>query len=334
MGKWFLGLALGVLGCSGSGGTDGALAGGGNTGAEAGASNAGSGNAGTSSSSGAASGGAANGGAANGGAANGGAANGGASDTFTSTLITAPAQTRGYLDIQQFSADKVSFNFNIDLSFGYTRGDWDGCTRNQLGECWYYDCPAGSNPVGANNQTPIYYDGGTATITGIPPAITIPFGGDGEYLGRGSTQLWPLAGGTVTLSFSGDDNVPAFTLPIPAPPMVWLTSINGEAAPSSLTRSDGMKLVWTSGGAGNVTFFVYELTGTRPAAACQFDAAANAGELPATVLGKLDPGTAYYLEFRGDGRADLMTGTFDMSAYADAYGYDFTTHMTTAVELK
>ena len=186
MGKWFLGLALGVLGCSGSGGTDGALAGGGNAGAEAGASNAGSGNAGTSSSSGAANGGAANGGAANGGAANGGAANGGASDTFTSTLITAPAQTRGYLDIQAVQRRQGQLQLQYRSELLATRAATGTAARA------INSASAGTMMIAQRARIPwVPTTRRPSTTMGAPrrsPASRrrspSTFGGDGEYLGR------------------------------------------------------------------------------------------------------------------------------------------------------
>jgi hypothetical protein len=314
MGKWLWCLALGLAACSSSNGSG---TGGGN-----GEATGGSAGSGTSSVAGAANGGSASGGAgggatAHGGGSSAGAASGGSGNTFTSTLVSAPAQLRGSVILDQYTADRTTFSADANLEFGTERGQWDGCTRNQIGQCWYYDCPAGSNPVGVGQVPPVYYDGGTVSITSTVGMLAPVFDtSTGLYKASSLTQLWPLAGGPVTITVSGGDTVPAFTLQIAAPPTVLLTSINGQAAPASITRSDGAKLVWTSTGVGTAFFAIFEFTGERPAAICEFDAAANAGELPALVLSQLDAGAKYLLELRGNSRAEVMSGMWDMSGSA------------------
>jgi len=279
------------------------------------------------------SGGSSNGGSSSSAGASGSVAAGG-SNEFVSTLINAPARLRGDVGIDQSSGDDVTFLVRTSLEFGSKRGPWDGCTRNQLGDCWYYDCPAGSNALGSNNVPPVYYDAGSVTITS--GSNTLAGGYDtssGMYTGRASQQLWPLAGGTVTFTVSGSSVVPAFTMQIQAPPVVRLLSVNGEAAPTSLTRSQGATVVWNAKGPGSVFFALAQYSGTRPAAICVFDATANQGTLPAAVLEKIDPGTKYYLEFRGDARAEVMAGDFDISGTAYSYGFDLN-RASSAIELK
>jgi hypothetical protein len=335
MGKscWLLG--LGLVACSasntdghGAAGNGAASGGSVGNGAASGASRAGNGSAGASSS---------NGGTSNGGTSSSaaGASGGGESNTFTATVVNAPNQMRGELTIEQYSADNVSFETNVDIYFTYVREEWDGCTRYQLGNCGYYDCPAGSNPIGADNGAPIYYDGGTATITGLPPAVVAPFdSGNGQLFARPPQQLWPIAGGMVSIAITGGSTVPAFTMQLPTPPMVRLLTVNGEATPTSITRSDGIHLTWASSGAGTAAFFIYAASGEHPAAVCQFDASANAGDLPAAVLTHVDPGAMYYLEFRGQTTADVQVGTWDMAGYAYSFGHALEGSVTTAVPLE
>jgi hypothetical protein len=334
MGRWVLSLVFGLAACSSSNGSDAGS--GGN-----GATNGGSAGNATSSGGIANGGGSANGGAGSpgGGSANsgsnaGGTSSGGASGVFTSTLVNAPAQLRGSVLLAQNTPDGLMFTADANLQFDTERGAWDGCTRNQIGQCWYYDCPAGSNPVGATDVPPVYYDGGTVSVTSTSGMLNPTFDPDtGRYNASLASQLWPLAGGPVTVTVSGGGNVPAFTLQVAAPPTVSLKSINGEAMPASIMRSDGAKLVWTSDGAGTAFFAIFEYTGERPAAICQFDAAANAGELPAAVLEQLDAGAMYLTEFRGNSVADVMTGTWDMSGSAYAFGAN-PGAIETSIELK
>jgi len=325
------GLALGLAACSGSNSVGSGASGGASTsGGSAGNSSAGM-------SSGGSSGGSSNGGTASSGAAgaSGSVAAGGGGDTFVSTLVNAPTQLRGDLGIDQSSGDGVSFLVRSYLEFGSRRGAWDGCTRNQLGDCWYYDCPVGSNALGSANVPPVYYDAGSVTVASGPTSLAPTFDtSSGAYNGRISQQLWPVAGGTVTFTVSGSSVVPAFTLQIQAPPMVQLSSINGEAAPTSLTRSQGATVLWNAQGPGRAFFAVFEYTGTRPAAICVFDAAQNQGVLPATVLEKLEPGTRYFFDFRGDARAEVMAGDFDISGIAYSYGFDLASTMSSPIELK
>lgn len=107
----------------------------------------------------------------------------------------------------------------------------------------------------------------------------------------------------------------------------------GAAANAGSAGSDGIKLVWKSSGAGTAAFFIYTLNAERPAAICEFDASANAGELPATVLSKLDPGASYYLEFRGETRKDATVGVWTMQGFAYSYGFAFTGQSSSMVSL-
>lgn len=323
------GLALGLAACSGSSGM--ASGSGGNANTSGGS--AGSASAGTSS--GGSSGGSSHGGSASSGAAGASGSVAAGGSTFVSTLINAPTQLRGDVGIDQSSGDDVSFLVRAYLEFGSRRGAWDGCTRNTLGDCWYYDCPAGSNALGSPNVPPVYYDPGSVTIaSGANMFAGSIDTSTGMYDGRANQQLWPLAGGVVTFTVGGSSVVPAFTMQIQAPPMARLVSINGEAMPTSLTRSQGAAVVWDAKGPGSVFFAVFQYMGTRPAAICVFDAAQNQGTLPAAVLEKLDPGTKYYLDFRGDSRAEVMAGDFDISGTAYSFGVDFASTMTSAIELK
>lgn len=254
---------------------------------------------------------------------------------FTATLVNAPVQMRGELSIEQYSADNTTFATNVDIYFTYEREQWDGCTRYQLGNCGYYDCPAGSNPIGGDDVPPIYYDGGTATITGMPPVIVAPFSsGNGQLFARPSQQLWPIAGGMISVAVSGGSTVPAFTMPLPTPPMVQLLTVNGEAAPTSITRSTGIHLTWASSGPGTAAFYIFGFSGEHPAAVCQFDASANAGDLPAAVLSHVDPGATYYFLFRGQTNVELQVGDWDMSGAAYSLGYALEGSMMPALALE
>ncbi len=317
MGKWFLLGALGLCACSSSSG---------NTDAAGGQASAGSGGAsGSSASAGETSaGGEANGGGSSpgGSASAGSSAAGGSvagSGSFVRTPVNDSAKMRGQIYLDQTTTDHVTFSGSVDATFDTERAQWDGCTKNQLGPCWYYDCPAGSNPLGntmAGATTP--ESAGTITFSGLPGGAPVVVS-DLDYRSTVASQLWPLAGGQLTLTLAGSAAVPAFTMQVPAPPHVFLTTINGQPTIDSLSRSDGVRLVWSAAGAGTVFFSVFQFSGTRPAAICEFDAGAGAGDLPAIVLQQLDPGAKYFYALRGDARGFATDGSWQIETYAYAY---------------
>ncbi len=66
-------------------------------------------------------------------------------------------------------------------------------------------------------------------------------------------ELWPSIGKALTFSATGGD-VPDVLDRRAEPPTVALTTLNGEAMPKSIARSDGAALRWTSTGAGLGSF--------------------------------------------------------------------------------
>jgi hypothetical protein len=90
---------------------------------------------------------------------------------------------------------------------------------------------------------------------------------------------------------------------VKTPPTVWLKSVNGRAAPTSLVRNEGAKVDWETTGAGTVFFSIYRFDQPRvPAAICKFDAARGTGTLLATLLEHLEPGGDYRLLLSSDER--------------------------------
>jgi hypothetical protein len=252
----------------------------------------------------------------------GGGSSGGASSTgITSTVVSLPTKGRGDVTLGQFTPDKATFSFYVNVQFSNDRGEWDGCTRNQLGSCWYYDCPAGSNGYGATT-TALNEEAGTVSAVAMPGTLDLALGVSGLYEATANVQLFPLvaAAASVSVSVTGSTSVTAFTMQVPTPPAVSLVSINGEATPLSIVRSDGAKLVWTSTGPGTVYFVIFALMGERPAAFCEFDAAANAGEMPAAVLEPLDPTLNYRYELRGDMRSEINVGGWEIDSAAYSFG--------------
>jgi len=324
MGKWLALFGLGLIACSSSGADDGGAShsSGGTAGANGGGTSAGSANtngAGTN-----AGGSAATGGNAGESSATGGSAVGGANQMLVSSVVSDPAKMRGWIYLTQYTADKSAFSYDVEVGFDVERGQWDGCTRNQLGTCWYYDCPPGSNALGNTDPPTSYQTGGTVTITGsrmvpmtVPQETSVM-----SYQLSGTGQLWPLAGGTVTVEVTGANSVPAFSMQVPVASHVFLTSLNGRTAPvsgASIRRADGLKLEWLSAGAGQLFFAVFKYMGARPAAICNFDGSASSGELPASILEQLDPGD-YYYQLRGDVRSHMVAGVWDIETSSYAFG--------------
>jgi len=324
MGKWIVSLALTLAACSSSGGDGGKSAnvGGSDAGGAGSAGASASNTGGSAPGSGNANGGGASGSAGTNSAGGGGLTGGsGASNTFTSVLVDEPARMRGLVFLNQFTADKTTFRFEASASFGNERGAWDGCTKNQLGDCWYYDCPAGSNSVGNTMPPSVRENANRVSLSGMTQ-VELPFNGTaGTYDANSELQLWPLSGGSVTLDVMGSSSVPAVSMQVPVPSHVFLTSLNGEADPTTLQRSDGVKIVWQAEGTSPVFFAIFALTGERPAAVCTFDGTTTSAELPASVLEHLDPGS-YYYQLRGDLRARMPDGPWDIETESYAFGGD------------
>jgi len=268
------------------------------------------------------SGGTSSGGTSSGGAAgsldstHAGNSSGGASaEDWKTTKISAPLALRGQMDVSQMSADDVNFTYELYAQYGMLRGQWDGCTRHQLGECWYYECPTGSNPVGTPDVGPLR-NVGNVTVSSSTMSYVLRPDGSTMYSVVDTGAFWPLSGGSVTFAAAN----PALEIAVKTPPSVWLTTFNGRPAPTAIKRSEGIDLTWRVRGSGNAFFSVYHLTGTIPAAVCTFDAEAGAGTLPAAVLEKLDPGTDYRVAFRGDSRAVLTLAGYELDAALFAFG--------------
>ncbi len=249
------------------------------------------------------------------------------------TLIQAPAVPRGFVSALQYEPGDASAVSSLQADFGTSRGPWDGCTQIRLGECWYYDCPEGSQPFriigGATLQ-----DAGdlsaTASATPDAPLQLAPLL-DHFYETDVAAALWPLEGGAVRFAASGAA-VPAFSLDVATPPTVTLTSINGAPAPTTNTdengdplpflivRSEGLKLRWLSRGRGTATFFLWGFEGRRFATTCEFDASAEHGELPAALLQQLEPSPTYNMTFRGTSVAHAKVGDFELEGSLSAGG--------------
>ncbi|HYP89353.1 MAG TPA: hypothetical protein VEQ59_14400 [Polyangiaceae bacterium] len=336
MGRFWLVALLGVVGCGSSDKDSSPQAAAGS--AAAGAAAAGS--AGKTSGGGSATGAAGDtsgdageapsGGRDRGGSSSGGGSGSGGSDTgsggttngpgWVSTLISLPEAPRVDLNISQTTADKVSFTYSVYAKFAIMREQWDGCTKHQLADCWYYECPSGSYPVGTADDKP-QTAGGSVTVENERLIETLALASD-HYTGQGTDAFWPLTGDTIY--FENHGSKPLFRLEAQSPPTVWLKTLNGQS-PDQLTmldRGQGAKLTWEAEGEGTAFFSIYSYTGVNVAAVCTFDAAAGSGTLPAAVLGHLDPGSEYHLTMRGDRRASTTADGFAIEATLYGYGRD------------
>jgi hypothetical protein len=237
-----------------------------------------------------------------------------------------PLAPRGELDASQTTLDKVSFSFILYAKFSMKRAQWDGCTKHQLGACWYYECPAGSNPVGTPDES-VPNNGSAVTFENSSTIIALSIDDD-HYHGQGSEPFWPLTGDTIYFQAQGAR--PAFRFGAKTPPTVWLKSVNGQAAPTSLVRSEGAKVDWETTGAGTAFFSIFRLDQPEvPAAICTFEAALGTGTLPAKVLEHLEPGSDYRLTLRGDQRVYQDVDGYALDASLFAYG---TKPLTLALE--
>jgi hypothetical protein len=253
---------------------------------------------------------------------------------LTRTLIVAPQKPRGFLGGAQYRRDADTAPvYTLEAHFETNHGQWDGCTQVRLGECWYYDCPPGATSLlpSATQQ-----DAGTVSLTPSgASASKIDFGLLSKYWYQADAtgQLW--SDSLQVLTFAGSGSVvPAFSLAMRSPPTVALLSLNGEAAPKSIARSAGVDLHWSSSGTGVAYFSLAGLHGQKSTAVCEFDASANAGQLPAVLLQALEPGPDYYLIFRGVTRARTDVGEWEFDANLLGYGGPVSPFDSPSIELR
>ncbi|MET0795639.1 MAG: hypothetical protein ABW061_29245 [Polyangiaceae bacterium] len=239
---------------------------------------------------------------------------------ITRTVVDAPLLPRGFLSGTQYRADTDSSSvYTVDAIFETTRGQWDGCTQVRLGECWYYDCPPGSAPF--LPSVPLQDAGRVSLSTNRQPVTQVDVGllYDFWYEANATGGLWAASGEKLTFAATGS-TVPAFSFDVASPPTVALTSLNGESAPTRIARSDGAALRWSSSGSGIAYFSLYGFYERKFAAICEFDARANAGELPAVLLQELESGPDYRVIFRGTSRAHASVEGWELDASLAGYG--------------
>ena len=325
MGRFWLVVVLGVVGCGSSekDATPAAAAGtAGNTSSGGGgnANAAGEGNNGGRDNGGSSSTGTSGSGTSGSGTSGAGTAGGSSGTAWVTTQVSFPEAPRVDLNISQTTEDKVNFTYSLYAKFAIMREQWDGCIKHQLGDCWYYECPTGAYAVGHADEKP-QTAGGSVTVESGSIVQTLALTTD-HYSGQGSDAFWPLTGGKVY--FENRDSKPLFRLEAQSPPTVWLKTLNGETLPlSSLNRSKGAEVTWEAQGEGTAFFSIYTYSGVNVAAVCTWDAAAGSGTLPGAVLEHLDPSDEYYVLLRGDRRVTTTADGFSIEATLYGYGQPY-----------
>ena len=249
------------------------------------------------------------------------------------TLIQLPAKLRGFIAGVQHEPSATTAVYSLQADFENSRGRFDGCTQVTLGQCWYYDCPDGSQPYRVIGGSTLQNAGDlSATVSAAPnsPVQLAPLS-DYYYEADANSALWSFDGGTLKFVASGAA-VPAFSLEVATPPTVTLITLNGQPAPTmdsdedgnplpvAITRSAGVQLRWSSHGSGTAAFSLWGFEGHRFAAACEFDASVGHGELPAVLLQELEPGSAYNLTFRGTSLSQAKVGDWEIEVSLSAVG--------------
>ena len=263
------------------------------------------------------------------------------------TVIHLPSKPRGFVYGVQYEPASTNAISSLQADFETSRGTRDGCTQVKLDQCSYYDCPPGSQPYRVIGGSTLKNAGDlSATASGLQqaPIQLVPLT-DYYYEADVNGSLWPFDGGTMKVVATGAA-VPAFALELPTPPTVTLTSINGAPVPTvntdsddnplptEITRSHGIQLRWTSHGTGTATFILLGFEAERFLATCEFDAAADRGELPATLLQELEPGTSYHLAFRGTTEVHATVGDWEIEASLSAVGGPMSPYVRWPVTLR
>jgi hypothetical protein len=289
MSRWAVGSAILVLagaGCGGSGGNSGA-----------------SGASGTGAS--------ATGGQGASGAATGGS--GGAS--ITTTLIDGTVRLGTFI----FS-ERPALGSGIQTSVGAEFRDgppeWAGCTRHDLGPCYWIECPAVAAYIPS-----ITVDAGTMSYqTSLGQSGTFAPDVVNFYTAPGGSLLWNSTSDFIDATATGGAQIPAFNIRVTPPSALTLTS---PTIPSTgdlvVNTSSDLQLTWSGGGAGTAVFYLRYPQSLVPALSCEFRAADGAGTVPQIGLAALDPNTDYVFYLYSRNRTEQTAG--DWTIWASALEY-------------
>lgn len=198
---------------------------------------------------------------------------------------------------------------------------WGGCTRYPVGDCYFYECLDGSNPVHAviNTSYPVA-SAGELEVSGQGTGHPLQQEPSGLYEGV-AERLWSSAGTPLLITASGAD-VPAFAVEVEAPSVIPVTS-PGHTPHDPITwdQRSHLPIEWIPGTHGIVRLAIYdtEYALQRPALYCSFPATWGRAVVPSAALLALEVGGPYMLRIVGMQEKRVAVDDWEISVMAVAY---------------
>jgi hypothetical protein len=173
--------------------------------------------------------------------------------------------------------------------------------------------------------TVVGLDAGTLTMTGPSGTVTLTESITGTYLSLLSGTAIPANGGTFVFNASGGADVKAFTVTVNYPnPLSW----TNQASAATISRSGGLQVTWTGGGANSYVVISGSssstATGVTGSYSCIAPVSAGQFTVPSFVLLGLPNGTG----------TTSVENTSSITSFT-ALGLDYGTALgATAVQVK
>lgn len=216
--------------------------------------------------------------------------------SLKSHALTDSPSSYAYLEGYSDSVDYAGTTYSGSAGWAaFWKSDNTGtsCAYTSSGSCYYVDC---SGATGGGTLL----DGGTVSVAhqlSMKADSSNYFSAEND-----TTALWSKAGDPVSFSVSGSAQVPAISGTVTAPGDITITapaltaqSFTDNAGNTNLSfdRTSDLDVAWTQSGASDY-FDVGLSSTTNPSryVVCYFPPTQQAGVIPASLLQKLDAGSA------------------------------------------
>ncbi len=224
------------------------------------------------------------------------------SSTATSGSGGSPAGGYAYLQVFSYGQQK-----NADAAF-YPGPNASSCNvLVAAGSCQAYSCSKGPQPP--------QIDAGQVVAATNNGKVGMSF--NGNLYPAGAMPFLKVSD-AITFAVQGSASVPAFGANITLPPPTTLYYPKGVGAFKS---SDPLTVAWM--GDQGMQIFGIQSQAPGPSTvgvSCAWPAALQKTQIPATVMGQLPKGKAYYYAYSGDSQTKMVSGGW--VAEIDAYTQD------------
>ena len=237
-------------------------------------------------------------------------------------LVTG-ATKHGTVILSQVDVENLPATPSFVAAFQESEVTWQGCTRYEVAECYFYECPEGANSVHSIIDTALpAASAGTISATFETSSYSLEMGASGLYQATDIQRLWGQAGVEVVVTGSGDD-VPPFRLSVSAPAAVTLLSpVSVADTPLELASASHFPLAWTPGASGDVRVAIYDLEfkRARPALFCTYPAEWGTAVIPSAALMEMELGGPYVFRLAGTAETSTSAGDWTVVMSTMAFG--------------